>query len=152
MATSDSKAKDKGGRPPRFKDSEELKNKIEEYFKKGLKKRIVLIGRPPNQQTVEIPVPTITGLALYLGFESRQSFYDYEKEKEFSYTIKKARTLIEQEYEEQLQHGSTIGAIFALKNMGWIDKVESEQTNINYNTELSKEEAKALKNDLENEY
>jgi len=112
------------GRPPIFDTNEELQSKIEEYFEKGLKKRTVLIGKAPNQQAIEIEVPTITGLALYLGFESRQSFYDYEKREGFSYTIKRARTIIEQEYEEQLQHGSTTGAIFALKNMGWTDKIE----------------------------
>ena len=113
-----------GGRPPVFKTSEELKEKISKYFNDGMKKRTVLIGRPPNQTSIKIEVPTITGLCYYLGFESRQSFYDYEKRDGFSYTIKRARLSIELEYEEQLQHGNTVGAIFALKNMGWYDRQE----------------------------
>jgi len=67
---------------------------------------------------------TITGLAYHLGFESRQSFYDYEKRENFSYTIKRARMFIENEYEKLLISNNTTGAIFALKNFGWTDKQE----------------------------
>jgi hypothetical protein len=55
---------------------------------------------------------TITGLALALGFESRQSFYDYEKDGEFSYTIKKLRLTIEAGYESKLHENGCTGAIF----------------------------------------
>lgn len=118
----------KMGRPPLFNSVSELEEKINEYFNSGIKKRTVLIGRAPNQEKIEIEVPTITGLAYFLGFESRQSFYDYENNKNFSYTIKRARLFIEVEYEEQLQYGNTTGAIFALKNMGWRDKLETDNT------------------------
>jgi len=114
------------GRPPKYKNKDELQKKITEYFENGMRKRKVVVGPPANKSIVEIPVPTITGLALFLGFESRQSFYDYEKNNEFSYTIKKSRTFIEREYEELLSTGNVTGAIFALKNMGWIDKTISE--------------------------
>jgi hypothetical protein len=73
---------------------------------------------------VEIPVITISGLVLYLGFCDRQSFYDYEKKPDFSCTIKRARTFIEMEYEHLLRTQSSTGAIFALKNFGWVDKSE----------------------------
>lgn len=73
--------------------------------------------------------PTISGLALFLGFESRQSFYDYEKNEIHSYTIKRARLRIENSYEESLRKHGRSGDIFALKNFGWKDtqdiKVES---------------------------
>lgn len=115
-----------GGRPPIFETVEELTEKINEYFNTGVKIRNIILGKSPNQYEVKVPVPTITGLCNYIGFESRQSFYDYEKRDGFSYTIKRARLFIEQEYEEQLTQGNTIGAIFALKNMGWKDKTETE--------------------------
>jgi hypothetical protein len=67
---------------------------------------------------------SISGLALHLGFESRQSFYDYEKNEIFSYTIKKARLRLEQQYEESLMSQYVVGSIFALKNLGWKDKSE----------------------------
>lgn len=114
------------GRPPIFQNAQDLANAIDGYFKTGVKIRKIVVGKAPNTQVVEIPVPTITGLCYHIGFESRQSFYDYELKPEFSYTVKRARLFIEVEYEEQLTMGNTVGAIFALKNMGWRDKQETE--------------------------
>lgn len=115
-----------GGRPPHFESPEDLKNKIEEYFESGVRTRTIFAGK--DKEPFNVPVPTITGLALYLGFESRQSFYDYEKRSQFSYIIKKARTFIEREYEEMLASGNVTGAIFALKNMGWTDRTQTDIT------------------------
>ena len=115
-----------GGRPPMFKTAEELQAKIDEYFKTGVKKKSGPVGKGANATVMQIPVPTITGLVLYLGFCDRQSFYDYEKIPKFTCIVKRARTFIECEYEQQLQVGNTVGAIFALKNMGWKDKIEQE--------------------------
>ena len=112
------------GRPSHFESPDALLKKVNEYFNSGLRKRNIIVGKAPNEKVIEIPVPTISGLAYFLGFESRQSFYDYEKYPDFSYIIKRARLFIEVEYEEQLQHGNTTGAIFALKNMGWTDRQE----------------------------
>lgn len=116
------------GRPALFDTNKQLQKAIDDYFKTGVKKRKVVIGKPPSQQLVEVEVPTITGLCYHIGFESRQSFYDYEERPEFSYTVKRARLFIEKEYEEQLQTGNTVGAIFALKNMGWMDHNRTEIT------------------------
>jgi hypothetical protein len=113
-----------GGRPPLFKDVIELQNAIDDYFNKGVKKKRIVVGKAPNQNVIEVEIPTITGLCYFIGFESRQSFYSLENNEEFCYTIKRARLFIEQEYEEQLQIGNTVGAIFALKNMGWFDRKE----------------------------
>jgi hypothetical protein len=117
-----------GGRPPLYTDPNKLEERIIDYFENGVDEREFLIGSGPNKQLVSIKIPTITGLCLYCGFESRQSFYAYEKHKEFCYIIKKARLQIEKKYEEQLQYGNTVGAIFALKNMDWHDKVENEHS------------------------
>ena len=100
----------KVGRPPKYNNTEELQEQISAFFLSD-----------------EKPV-TISGLAYFLGFESRQSFYDYEKDSEFSYTIKRARLFIENEYEKLLQSGNVTGAIFALKNFGWTDKQEIDHT------------------------
>jgi hypothetical protein len=116
------------GRPPMFKTPEELQDLIDDYFEKGVTTKKVVIGKAPKNYTIEVEVPTITGLTHYLGFESRQSFYTYEKKEEFSYTIKRARLFIEKHYEEMLQTGNTTGAIFALKNFDWKDKQEVEQS------------------------
>jgi len=67
--------------------------------------------------------PTITGLAYYLGFASRQSFYDYERRPEFTHTIQRARLRIESQYEKGLFTArNAAGPIFGLKNFGWRDE------------------------------
>jgi len=116
------------GRPPKFETAEDLQKAIDTYFKEGVTVKTVVIGKEPNKQTIEVEVPTITGLCYFIGFESRQSFYDYEKREGFSYTIRRARLFIEKHYEEMLQTGNTVGAIFALKNFDWKDTKEIDHT------------------------
>jgi hypothetical protein len=68
---------------------------------------------------------TITGLVLFCGFCSRQSFYDMEKEKTYAYIIARAKSKIEAHIETMLQNGiSPTGNQFWLKNHGWHDKTE----------------------------
>lgn len=123
------------GHPPIFKSDQDLSNKIEEYFffiegEYDVIDYIDLLGQPDKKRvyTRKPETPSITGLALYLGFESRQSVYDYEKRGEFSYTIKKARLRVEAAYEQALLSKYSTGAIFALKNFGWSDKQEIDHT------------------------
>jgi len=71
-----------GGRPPIFKDKQGLQSRIDEYLTNPPVKVVVTKDGP-----IEVPAVTITGLALHLGFESRQSLHDYEKRDEFSYII-----------------------------------------------------------------
>lgn len=115
----------KRGRKRKYNDQIILDKKIDEYFAKCPDTRIITTK---DGQTVEVPVFTITGLVLYLGFADRKSFYEYEEKPEFTHIIKRARTKIEREYEKLLQAGLGSGAIFALKNFGWSDKSEVEHT------------------------
>lgn len=114
-----------GGRPPIFKDVQDMQKKIDKYFKHCPDKKVYTTK---TGMKIEVPIPTISGLCHYLGFESRQSFYDYQDKPEFSYTVKRARLFIEKEYEQMLQSQYSTGAIFALKNFGWIDKTQQEIT------------------------
>lgn len=99
------------GRPPKYDNPEEMREKILEYFE-------------GNEDAI-----TITGLCIHLGFDSRQSFYDYEKRDGFSYLIKSARLLVENYYEKTAQSAKQqTFHIFALKNMGWSDKQEVDHT------------------------
>jgi hypothetical protein len=98
------------GQPPYYKTPEELQTKIDAYFDDD---------KCPN---------TITGLAYFLGFADRQSLNDYEERPEYSFIIKRARTRVEMAYELKLSGQSVTGAIFALKNMGWKDKSEIENS------------------------
>ena len=105
------------GAPAFFNSPEEMQQKIEEYFE-------------PKHIDIFVSPKTIAGLAYHLGFESRQSFYDYEKREAFSYIIKRARLRIEIGYEEQLSGKNPTGSIFALKNMGWTDKQEIDHSSL----------------------
>lgn len=73
----------------------------------------------------ETPI-TWTGLALYMGFCSRAELGNYEDYNGFSYSVKRARMIVENAYETRLHGNSPTGAIFALKNMGWTDRQEHD--------------------------
>jgi hypothetical protein len=106
------------GRPPKYDNPDELANKINEYFESLL-----------NEEGDDFEKrPTVSGLGLYLGFMSRSNFDEYAKKEDFKYIIKRAKYLVESSYEEMLLSKASTGAIFALKNMGWKDKTEVDQT------------------------
>lgn len=124
-----------GGRPRLFESAEELIAEIDSYFIyiEGESHEVKHSITDPDGKTTEYkstvwdrhPEPaTITGLALFLGFCSRQSLFDYEKNDKFSYIIKKARLRVENEYEKKLDRDKPTGAVFALKNMGWSDRTD----------------------------
>jgi hypothetical protein len=98
-----------GGRPPKYKTPEELFERCVKYFESSIE-----LGEKI----------TITGLALFLGFASRNTLYEYEKKEEFKYIIKNAMLVVENSYE---RNGTNFD-IFALKNMGWSDKQEIDHT------------------------
>lgn len=110
------------GSPPFFSKPDELETHIKAYFD-SVKVEIKKSEKEGEEDEIKYEEPvTISGLAYFLGFESRQSLYDYEKRSEFSYIIKRARLKIESEYEKKLSYKHPVGSIFALKNMGWKDE------------------------------
>ena len=117
------KSKGAGGRPRIIDNPDEAVRLIQEYI--------------DIQEESDNPKYTITGLAIHLGV-ARRSLYDYEKYPEFSHIIKLAQELIASKYEEKLSGPNAAGPIFALKNMGWSDRVETD--NINRNVEMTHEE------------
>lgn len=87
---------------------------------------------------------TITWLALALD-TSRKTLCEYEWNDEFSNTIKKAKEMVENSYEIDLKKKGNTWTIFALKNFGWIDKIENENKNTNYDATESITEDQAKK-------
>lgn len=77
--------------------------------------------RPPQP-------PTLSGLALYLGFESTHAFEAYEQHGKYATQLKRAKLHIEAEYEKQLHQQPSSGAIFALKSMGWLEHANTPST------------------------
>lgn len=103
------------GRPPKIKSPNEMQSKIDKYFRDCDKKR------EPY---------TITGLAIALGFASRQSFLDYCERKDdkdlYADIVKKGKFMVENAYEKRLNEPYPTGAIFVLKNFGWRDQIDVE--------------------------
>lgn len=125
----------KGGRPPMYNTAEEMQKKIDEYFVECEGKPIFNdVGQPildKNMQPIMVgkrPL-TITGLALALGFTSRQALLNYEAKEEFVDTITRAKAKVEQYAEERLyDKDGANGAKFSLANnfKGWKEKKEIE--------------------------
>jgi hypothetical protein len=113
---------DKGGHPKIVKTVDELVDGINSYYNSIVESTLTEEGK----EITYFNRPTITGLALHLGYATRQSIYDNQKNEEYSYILKKAITFIEQYHEESLGSKNVTGHIFALKNMGWSDKMELE--------------------------
>lgn len=97
------------GRPPIWKDPAELKALVDSYFAMETK-------------------PTLAGLAEHLDI-NRQTLYNYSEKDDFLDILKKAREKVEAKYEQRLIYdNNSTGVIFALKNMGWKDKTEVDQS------------------------
>lgn len=124
------------GHPPFYEKVEDLQKVIDEFFKGVQGEWDEDPASPTYGRCINPPKghPTITGLALYLGFNSRQALLNYEHKEEFNDAVKKAKLRIEMNYEQALFNKNAAGPIFALKNFGWSDKKEIEVrgTTINF--------------------
>lgn len=147
------------GCPPTFTSSVEVQGLIDNYFiecdGKLLEDKdgIPILNKYDEPIVIGAKPYTVTGLALALGFNSRQTLLNYQAKDEFMDTIVRAKAYIEQYAERRLydREGSN-GAKFVLaNNYGWRDKTEVESTNLNYNkdmTTLSDEEIEIELNKL----
>lgn len=122
------------GRPPKYKSKEEIQEKIEQYFQ-DCKGEILkddegntVFNKFGNPVIVGEKPLTVTGLALALGFASRQALLNYQGKKEFNDTITRAKSRVEEYAESRLfdRDGSN-GAQFSLRNnfKGW--NIDNEQ-------------------------
>ena len=128
--------KGKGGRPPKYKSKKEIERLIEDYFEecKGepfLDER----GKPLTDKgriiwRVYPKPPTVTGLALALGFTTRQALLNYQGKNEFVDTITRAKTVIEEYAERRLFDREGVqGAKFSLINnfKGWSENPKGDE-------------------------
>jgi hypothetical protein len=130
----------KTGRPLRYKTKEELQKAIDTYFKdcEGtvLKDADGDVACDKYGQPVVINrrPPTVTGLALALGFNSRQTLLNYQGKKQFVDTITRAKARCEEYTESRLfDRDGAMGAKFSLTNnfKGWRDHpAEDDQDTI----------------------
>ena len=141
----------KMGRHARASDNwgtpEELAESIAKYFDS---RQVIVTDEEGNvlgyRQTQPI---TITGLANHLGV-SRKTLVRYsDNNDEYGPIIAAARQKIEEMYEGRLVYSerAPVGAIFALKNLGWSDNVTIE-TDTEERRMTSEEIAKAISEDI----
>lgn len=125
--------KSRAGRPPKYKTVEEMQAKIDAYFTacEGTPllddddRPVVYKGRPV---ILWAQPPTVTGLALALGFTGRQALLNYQAKAKFVDAITRAKARCEAYTESRLydREGSN-GAQFSLKcNFGWNDKAPAD--------------------------
>ena len=114
---------------PPFTSAQELDDKIDQYFndieEKSTSEEEQLNSASAQKNTKSKSQQiTITGLALHLGFSSRQAFEDYEAKGKFADHLKRARLRVMADYEKKLHVTSSTGAIFVLKSMDWNERTE----------------------------
>lgn len=131
----------KGGRPPIYESTEEnhaeVKGLCDSFFEyiKGESKALPKKDPEDEDEPLRFEIirnpepPTVTGLTLHLGFESKNTLYDYAKKDGFSDSIKRALTRIEQYHEIAVSMGDKCtGNIFVLKNFNWHDTIQTEHS------------------------
>lgn len=143
----------KVGRPPKYKTKEEIQEKIDAYFEECKGRVLTDAAGEPIRDKYGYPIIvnarplTITGLALALGFTSRQALLNYQAKKEFVDTITRAKSKIEQYAEERLyDKDGANGAKFSLANNfeGWKDKQQIDADlsgNMSINIDLVDDDA-----------
>ncbi|GAF78908.1 unnamed protein product, partial [marine sediment metagenome] len=108
----------KVGAKPKYKTVAALEERIDNYFYDS-------VYDEDGKEREKRKHVSVTGLALHLGFESRQSITDYQERDEFFSVIRKAKLMIENYLEEKLFNNNVAGVIFNLKNnYDWKDKTE----------------------------
>ena len=129
--------KNGAGRPPQFlpEDIEELQRRIDKFFEECDGKVLTdKDGNPIRNKDGKIirddrKPYTITGLALAIGFNSRQALLNYQEKPEFFDTIMRAKARVERYAEERLyDNNGANGAKFSLANnfKGWTEKQQIE--------------------------
>lgn len=135
-----------GGRPKTFTNAEDMQVLVDDYFElaKGYifkgKDGEVVYNKYGEPVVMDSYPPTITGLALHLGFNSRTSLLNYQDDKVFMSTVTRAKARVERYAESRLfDKDGANGAKFSLANnfKSWAEKQQVEAINTNLNQDVS---------------
>lgn len=125
----------KCGRPPKFESPEQMQCLIDAYFEECKGRTLYnddgspVLDKFGNVVIVDAHPPTVTGLALALGFNTRLSLLNYQAKPAFVNTVTRAKSRVEQYAEERLfDKDGANGAKFSLANNweGWREKQQIE--------------------------
>ena len=120
---------------PRYKTVEEMQAVIDQYFEDCKGEPIIgddgqpILDKYGQPFIINAHPPTVTGLALALGFTSRQALLNYQAKKAFVDTVLRAKARIEAYAEERLfDRDGQRGAEFSLKyNFRWVDEKKQDE-------------------------
>lgn len=123
-----------GGHPRMYKSVKQLQAAIDAYFASCEGEVLRDAAGEPVLDRCGEPVlygacpPTVTGLALALGFNSRQALLNYQGRPEFNDTVTRAKSRCEAYAETRLyDKDGANGAKFSLGcNFGWREKTETK--------------------------
>lgn len=115
------------GRPPKWTDVDALQAAIDKYFEdcKGHpcvdENGDIVYGKDGLPVIVDAEPPTVTGLALALGFSTRLGLLNYQGKAAFMNTVSRAKARVEKYAERRLyDRDGARGAEFSLKyNFKW---------------------------------
>lgn len=115
-----------GGAPRKWKSVKAMQAAIDAYFKECegeplIVDGVVAVDKYGAPIIINVKPPTVTGLALALGFTGRQALLDYQARPEFADTITRAKSRCEEYAESRLyDKDGANGAKFSLGcNFGW---------------------------------
>lgn len=124
-----------GGAPRKWKSVSAMRKAIDAYFEKCEGEPLIIDGEQQRDKYgvpifINVKPPTITGLALALGFTGRQALLDYQARPEFADTVTRAKARCEEYAEMRLyDKDGANGAKFSLGcNFGWREVNETKLT------------------------
>lgn len=123
-------------RPPKYKTVDALQAAIDAYFEDCQGKPLVddkgnaVTDKYGEPVIIGAHPPTVTGLALALGFTNRQSLLNYQGKKQFLDTITRAKSRCEEYAESRLfDRDGARGAQFSLEhNFRWKSDDSDKET------------------------
>ena len=115
-----------GGAPRKWRSVSAMQKAIDAYFEQCEGKPLIIDGEQQRDKcgvpiVINAKPPTVTGLALALGFTGRQALLDYQARPEFADTVTRAKARCEEYAERRLyDKDGANGAKFSLGcNFGW---------------------------------
>ena len=122
-----------GGAPRKWKSVKAMQKAIDAYFESCKGTPLVIDGDVATDKygrpiIFDEKPPTVTGLALALGFASRQALINYQDRPEFNDTVTRAKSRCEEYAESRLyDKDGANGAKFSLGcNFGWREVSETK--------------------------
>lgn len=124
-----------GGAPRKWKSVKAMQEAIDAYFESCKGTPLMIDGDVATDKygrpiILDEKPPTVTGLALALGFTGRKQLIDYQGREEFCNTVTRAKSRCEEYAESRLyDKDGANGAKFSLGcNFGWRATEEKAET------------------------